>query len=266
MPSCAVVYYTHFVSNTVKFELQRLQSELSRDYTIFAMGCCHESDSLDALLGPRVQTRAYSREDLRQLPYIDQLRNVDWKTLRGNPDLALMRFFRGNPNFDYYWVIEYDVRFTGNWGTFLDELSKSSADLLCSHVTKFQQSPNWMHWKTFSAGTMEIETAHQLRGFLVFSRFSNRLIRSIDECCQSGWTGHNEVLWPTIAAFKGMLIEEIGGVSDFVPAKRKGKYYASAMLPLGIFVSTLAAWPLYSEKSNFLISSPRDILWHPVKE
>ena len=34
----------------------------------------------------------------------------------------------------YFWFVEYDVRFSGNWRTLLDACSHSSADLLGCHI------------------------------------------------------------------------------------------------------------------------------------
>ncbi len=124
MTTHAVLYYTHFVSEMVKAELGKLRRELHSNFALFAMGCCHERTTLDGLASTNVHVRSYHRDDLRALPYGRQLENVDWKTLRRNPDLAIMRFFRGNADFDYYWILEYDVRYTGNWGELFADLSE----------------------------------------------------------------------------------------------------------------------------------------------
>jgi hypothetical protein len=203
---------------------------------------------------------------LRALPYNRQLKNVNWETLRKNPDLAVMRFFRGNPNFDYYWIIEYDVRYTGDWNLLFEDLNSSSEDLLCTHVASYQQSPDWSHWSSFSAGDETIDKARLVRAFLPFSRLSKRLMQAIDERCRRGWSGHPEVLWPTVAKATGLSIGEIGGLGSLVPDERKGKYYDSAIARSGIFFSTFGAWPFFSAKSAFDVTSPPDLLWHPVKE
>jgi hypothetical protein len=266
MATHAVLYYTHFVSAAVKKEVEILDRELGPEFTLFAIGCCPENSTLDDLASENVQVRSYTRDNLRSLPYARQLESVDWKTLRGNPDLGIMRFFRGNPGFDFYWVIEYDVRFTGSWTDLFEDLKNSNADMLCTHVTSFLHDKDWAHWSSFSAGEDIVTEENMIRGFLPFSRMSNTLMRAIDDRCSRGWTGHNEVLWPSIVKAIGGTIEEIGGNGASVPASRKGKYYFSAFWPSGLFLSTFGAWPSYSVKSNFRAGSPSDILWHPVKE
>ena len=266
MPSHAIVYYTHFVDDTVEFELNKIKNEIGGDFRFFAMGCCPERTTLDPLKTDEIEVRAYLREDLRNLPYGGQLQDVNWQTMRRNPDLAIMRFFVGNPNFDYYWVIEYDVRFTGNWKTIIDDLMKSDADLLCTHLTSRRSDPNWMHWNAFSSGNEKLDETDMIRAFLPFCRMSQKLMRSIDSRCKNDWAGHPEALWPTIAKSAGLKIEEIGGRSQNVPTDRRGKYYDSFMSQSGVFLSTFGAWPFYSAKSNFQASSPQDVLWHPVKQ
>jgi hypothetical protein len=266
MTSHALLYYTHFVSDDVKAEIDNLARELSADLSLFAVGCCSDASTLNELASDRIKVRSYVRDDLRKLPYQSQLARVDWKTMRYSADLAIMRFFRGNPDFDFYWIIENDVRFTGSWNSLITELSASNADLLCSYVTTFNQNPSWMHWASFLSGSETMKKEDLVRAFFPVSRLSNRLMRAIDGRCQDGWAGQYEVLWTTIARVIGGKIEEIGGVGSAVPAERRGKYYYYSMSPQGLFLSTFAAWPLYSTKSAFHRISPPNILWHPVKE
>lgn len=266
MPSHAILYYTHLVTDTVRQQVAKLREELDPAFRLFVIGCCAERSDLDPLVGGGVEVRCYVRDDLRALPYAGQLRNVDWKTLRRNPDLAIMRFFRGNPDFDHYWVVEYDVRFAGNWSDIVSDLARSSADLLCAHLTEFRQNPDWMHWDSFSSGDEPVGEGGLVRAFLPFYRMSRPLMRAIDERCRRDWTGHPEVLWPTICRAVGLAVEEIGGTGATVPDERKGRYYHSCMTEAGIFLSTFSAWPAYSEKSDFNRTAPTGILWHPVKE
>jgi hypothetical protein len=158
------------------------------------------------------------------------------------------------------------VRYTGSWKLLLAELAESHADLLCTYVTTFKQGQNWVHWASFSSPDENIEEENLLRGFFPFARMSKRLMRAIDERCRRGWAGHPEVLWPTIAQSVGASIEEIGGSSKQVPQSRFNKFYEATFTKSGLFLSTFGAWPSYSEKNNFSVSSPPDILWHPVKE
>jgi Protein of unknown function (DUF3405) len=267
MASHVLVYYTHFVSNPVKRELSRLRDELPESFDCWATGCCNHSSVLDDLGSDRVSVRAYVRAEIGTLSYPERMASVDWNTMRGSPDLTLLRFFLDHPCYDYYWFLEYDVRFTGQWRALFEDLLPSEADLLCAHITELPQDPNWVHWDSFSSGRETVLPGEQIRAFLPLCRASRRLLEAVDERCQQGWAGHPEVLWPTVARVAGFRIEEIGGSSQFTPANRKNSYYFSARIGSRGFLSTFGAWPFYSEKSNFQQGLQTEgVLWHPVKE
>ncbi len=266
MSKTAFVYCAHFVSKSVEREIARLDRELDPSIDLFVTGCSASGSDLKELAIGRAKVFPYYKKDVEALPYSKKLESMDWVTMRGNPDLFLLCFFRDVKDYDQYWFCEYDVRYTGRWGTLMDDLKDSSADLLCSYTATYQDGPDWMFWPSFhmpgKPGRVDL-----VRAFLPFCRVSNRLLSKIDENCRDGWAGHPEVLWPTIAVDNGFSLEEIGGAGRLVPDARRNKYYYSASLTSKIFVSTFGAWPFYSEKSNFKpgVGEP-DILWHPVKE
>lgn len=115
-------------------------------------------------------------------------------------------------------------------------------------------------------GDIDVPVAMLRRGFFPFCRISRQLFTTIDKYYQAGWSGHYEALWATIAEVAGHRIEAIlGGDPDFIPMERMNKYAYSTPNNGDFFLSTFGAWPYYSEKSNFVGQSPKNILWHPVK-
>jgi hypothetical protein len=258
-----LIYYTHMVTDGVRSVIDQLAADLP--FEIKVVGCCSNRAALDGLSVPNVQRRIYLPEELRQLPYPHKLSTVNWETFRGGADLPILRFFRDEPTYDRYWVMEYDVRYTGSWRLLFEDLGRSESDLLCTQVGKYD--PRWMHWKSMVTGNAIVPVEMWRKAFLPFFRVSRRLLHAIDECYQAGWSGNCEAVWPTIAHLNGLNIEEIGGDSDYVPRERRNKYYLSASVDEKIFLSTFNAWPYYSEKSDFARHrEPADMLWHPVKE
>jgi hypothetical protein len=267
MQSHAIVYYTHNASDIRNTELRRLRSEIPPSIDIWAIGCCSNINDLSAINNVGIQIAPYMREDLVKLPYKAKMSNSNIKTLRGCTDLPILQFFRDHPNYDHYWIVEYDVRFSGGWDFLFDDLLKSDADLLCTHLASYRSSPGWMHWRTFESGGETVPDDEKIRCFLPFCRLSNKLLRQIDSHYSRNWSGHFEALWPTIARLTGCKIEEIGGEGVYVPASRKGKYYYSHFISNLVFLSTFNAWPYYSNASRFESSSfPPNTLWHPVKD
>src|SRR5579863_4862318 len=169
----AVLYYSHFCSPTVLREISRLRNELDSQYEVFAIGYCGDSEVLRGI--DIVPVIVYTAPDLITLPYPQkayQLRSG----IRGNADLAPMRFFLEHHDFDRYWIIEYDVRFSGNWSELFADLSSSTADLLCTTIQSWAEHPNWPHWKSLVTGEDSVPMTRRVKGFMPFSRLSRRLL------------------------------------------------------------------------------------------
>lgn len=266
MSRSAIVYYAHDVSGTRLREARRLVQEVAPERDLWVSGCCATADALDGLKAlPRLRLAPCVKDDLRALPYPARLAGTQWATMRGSPDLALLHFFRAQPDYDHYWFVEYDVRYTGIWEDFFSAFDDSPADLLACHLSPYRASKTWVHWKTFAPASEPVPEEQRVMGFLVVCRLSRRLLQRIDALCQAGWTGHPEALWPTAAKSAGYPIEEIGGETIFTPPARRKKYYGWAHVPGVGRIGNVTAWPFYSDKSDF-VHRTKDLLWHPVKD
>lgn len=75
---------------------------------------------------PEIRALAYPRKNAKRDPT-----GKPWDFwLGGHCDVVAMHFFNAHPEFDRYWVVEYDVRFTGNWRGFFDAFEDSDSDFL----------------------------------------------------------------------------------------------------------------------------------------
>ena len=121
-------------------------------------------------------------------------------------DVVPMRFFQDRPDYNRYWIVEYDVRFGGDWSSLFEELASSDADVLCTTVQAYADNPDWAHWHTLVTGGEEIPLDRRVKGFIPFGRVSRRLLDACDARYREGWSGHPEVLWPTTGCrFPGWL-------------------------------------------------------------
>ena len=69
-----------------------------------------------------------------------------------NIDLPLLWFFNNwYAKYEHYWVMEYDVRFTGNWNYFFDAFERCESDLLATTLYRYEFRPAWGHWPTLSS-------------------------------------------------------------------------------------------------------------------
>ena len=60
----------------------------------------------------------------------------------GNFHFVLLDFYRQHPEYDYYWLIEYDVRFSGNWKTFFSFFHDKDEDFWAAHVEIKEDNPD----------------------------------------------------------------------------------------------------------------------------
>lgn len=261
----AILYLSHFCSPAVSREVARLRSELDRHYDIFVTGYCRSRGALDGI--DSVPTREYSADDLMSLPYPAKTSRFDLDNFFGNADLVSMKFFLERPDYDYYWLIEYDVRFSGAWPQLFGDLSSSSADLLCTTMQTWAEHPNWAHWETLISGGEQVPLERRVKGFMPFSRASHALLKECDARYRKGWGGHHEVAWPTIASLAGLTLEDIGGDSSFTPAERRGRYYRNSASEWSQFPGTFVYRPSFADRNLFGPECHfKGTLWHPVKE
>src|SRR5262249_43118806 len=155
------------------------------------------------------------------------------------------------PDYDYYWIIEYDVRFSGAWPDLLADLSTSGADLLCTTMQTWTENPNWAHWNTLTTGGEDVPPERRVKGFMPFCRLSRALLAACDARYRRGWSGHSEVLWPTIASLAGLRLEDIGGNGGFTPVERRGRYYQNTPSEWSQFPGTFVYRPCFADRNLF---------------
>lgn len=172
------------------------------------------------------------------------------KLVPGSNHFPLLKFFKENLDYDYYWLVEDDVRFSGEWRTFFDSFAFNSSDFLSSFIETKAENPNWYWWPWLKTGAETICEEKLLKSFNPIYRLSYQALVCADECLKSGWMGHHEILLPTLLYNKGFCIEDIGGDGSFVKPGSKNSFYD---------VASMGIKPV-------LPDSRKNYLFHPVKE
>ena len=177
-----------------------------------------------------------------------------------NIDLPLMKVFADEPGYDRYWVIEYDVRFSGRWPDFFSHFEANQSDLLGMTIFDHAFRPSWGHWGTFRA-PVEIPLPQRVRATLSFYRLSNRALRVLDAAYREGASGHYEVAIPTILKHAGLAIEDIGGDGAYVKPGETNRFYTNSPETPGLAPGTFVLHP------EGMIKEPLpNMLWNPVKD
>ncbi|WP_026712785.1 DUF3405 domain-containing protein [Flavobacterium daejeonense] len=199
----------------------------------------------------------------------DILTNLNYKPLGeklipGNNHFPLLKFYKENPDYDYYWCIEDDVRYTGNWAHFFEYFEKFDKSFISSHIQRFTDDPHWPWWRTLLYNGKTLETEYLIRSFNPIYRISKEALSFIDQELLNGWQGHHEVLFPTLLNAAGADLMDFGGKGEFVSPGDENKFY------LGNYTQNSH---LENRESTFkwrpVLEKMGDIpnkLYHPVKD
>jgi hypothetical protein len=172
----------------------------------------------------------------------------------GSAHFPLLHFFLEQNQYEYYWLIEYDVRFSGDWREFFESFREVEADFLTSCVRHPPDEPDWYWWNSLRHPESFIPPEQRLASFNPIYRISNPALRHILESHRRGWVGHFEVLIPTLLHHQGFKLVDFGGEGSFVRAGGKNKFYTAGA------EGTFRHRPCYVEAGPLV-----NKLYHPVK-
>jgi hypothetical protein len=147
----------------------------------------------------------FDTDVLRQMGYRVHEDRPAWY----NSDYALLHFYRKNPDYQYYWMIEYDVYFKGCWRLLFDVCEKDDSDLLGTCVASLKEEPQYGWWDEHN---LDVQRENQRKVFFPIVRFSHGALKFLDEQYKQGKWGFCEIVGPTLLGTHGYKISDIGGV------------------------------------------------------
>jgi hypothetical protein len=136
-------------------------------------------------------------------------------------------FFLAHGDYERYWVVEYDVRYTGDWAQLLETYERFDHDLLTSHIRRHAQEPLYYWWDSLQHPAKLIPRERLLRSLNVIHRISRPALRFLHQAQLEGWQGFFEVLYPTLLHEGGFKLLDFGGNGEFVPPQHKNRLYTS---------------------------------------
>jgi hypothetical protein len=165
----------------------------------------------------------FDEEKLFQLSYP----KLEGRGLIHHPHLPVLDFFLSHREYGRYWVIEYDVRYTGQWDSLLGSFEHFDHDLLTSHIRRFAQEPGWYWWDSLHHPTKAIARDQYVRSFNVIYRISNRALEFLHQAQSDGWRGYPEVSFPTLLVDGGFTLLDFGGDGEFTRPELRNRIYTS---------------------------------------
>jgi len=193
-----------------------------------------------------------------RLPYP----RLERQTLLDHVHFPVMDFYLAHPGFDYYWVVEFDVRYTGEWESFLRSYEAYDHDLITSHIRHYHQEPTFYWWHTLQHPTEKIDKARYLRSLNVIYRISTHALALLHEKQKDGWQGFIEVLFPTLLEYNGYTLLDFGGNGEYTPDGHKNTAYTSGSTKDG---SLNPFCTMHWRPSGARAGIRRNMIYHPVK-
>ena len=202
-------------------------------------------------------------EDLFRLPYSEKCHAGEWN-IAGNLDLAFLEFRRRLPDYEFYWFVEYDVHYEGNWASLFKRFSNSDAGIIGTILDYISNNPHKLEVLDYPRLVVPERMAwnkeNMIKGFFPICRLSDLALDALDREYRTGLGGHYEITMPTLASLEDMIVEDIGGNGPFVRGDNQNRFYfangSSYTHSPGNFVF----------RPNITKVLPRqNTLWHPVK-
>jgi hypothetical protein len=149
-------------------------------------------------------------------------------------------------DYDYIWLIEYDVACDGNWKETLHKVSSKKEDFLATVVCSYAERILWNGWFQLKGPRwLKPPLARRVCSFFPVVRLSRKLMIALRENC-GRYSGFCEVYVPTLAVDKGLSCGNL--IQDML-----GGYFTYEETPR-------------SKETAFVLKSPqRDHkLYHPI--
>jgi hypothetical protein len=256
----AILYRTHFWDESVEAEILKLYITAGAQYDIWVVA--YAEPGVDFAAPAPIRKLICCAHDLRVLGLAASCGCPAEAVPARNLDLALLYFLRLLPDYTHYWLIEYDVRYSGDWSAFFAQFDAAQAGLLGTYIYRLPELPYWPHWGTLCTNGHPLAPAERIKSFTPLIRLTRQAAAVIDQAYRQGWHGHYETLWTTAVAAAGLGIEDIGGQGPFTPAARQGCNYTGALDGPELGQGSFLYRPIKSEAE--IIAGPA-LLWHPIK-
>jgi len=249
---------THFINNKIINLYKKIKKDVSTDnYEVVIL---YNGKMLDLNSHVKdVNVFLWDRSFIDNIGY----HMIASSIFPGSCHFPLLNFYLNYPNYDFFWFIEYDVWFTGNWSSLISDCDKNLKDIdfLSSHIESFNDANlNWGWWYKYNNSGYKYNKC--IKGFNPICRYSLDALKFIDKYQRKGFYAHSEVLITTCLFHNGFKLCNFGGNTSFTPENFHNKYYIQER---GVNNGTIRWRPVY-HYSEILNSNLNNILFHPFKE
>jgi hypothetical protein len=246
-----VLLLTHKMNKTISSGVEKLKEEVGKNRALTILSQDYSTGFKD------IDEFIFSLNSLKNLGYPMFGDTV----VPGHTHFPLLSYYRTQQEkSDYYWLIEYDVRYSGKWFELFDYFSQSDADFISSYIRYYSEEPNFFWWKLENPDK-EIALENRVRSFNPIYRISERALKFLDIELKKGWVGHYEVVIPSLLYHaSGFEILDFGG--DGLFTEQKNRFYTSRTDMHGKITSGTMRYIPAMAKPGLR----PNMIYHPVKE
>jgi len=124
--------------------------------------------------------------------------------------IALVDFYLKNPNYEYYWLVEDDVVFKGDFHHFFNFYKDNKRDLIVPYfMTDLSSQNEWLKYQYNEINGPYFVKTPICGGLSIICRYSNKLLKEISSLTEKGVYGHLETFPHTVCTLNGFTIHSI---------------------------------------------------------
>lgn len=256
----AVLFLSHLITDSYLSRYHKLVSDIGGLYDVYWAFQTDNGISDAPLKDAGVKIFGFNLDELNALDY-----SPLFEQIFGSEHFITEYFSKQHPEYEYYWVVEYDVVFTGHWNTFFRAFANSDADLISSHIAVHDKSnEDWTWWRSLSFEKEdEVAPEKYVKSFNPVYRISKRALLFLDGYLQKeNNKGYYEVVFTTALYNHGFKLQDIGGTGAFVAEGFRNRFYIQGT---GIHNGTMRWNPEFLLEEVEALGT-KDKLFHPIKE
>lgn len=207
-----ILYLTNKTDKCTIKQFKRLKKQLKECDLIYLYHCTNNQIP-DEIKNLNYYT--FTSDILTDLNY----NPIENTLIPGSNHFPLLKFYLEHPNYDYYWLIEDDVRYTGNFNDFINSYNNIDSDLLSAYVRTYYDEPDWYWW---FRDNINYSINELLASFNPIYRISNKALCFLNKFLIKGFKGHHEMLMPSALKNNSFKVNDF---NDFKPTYNKITYY-----------------------------------------
>jgi hypothetical protein len=122
-----------------------------------------------------------------------------------NAGYCVLLWYLQNPDYDFYYSVEHDVYFNGNWDFFYEILKPEKADFIGTMLKEMDKN-EFFHLNLTGENFKYKVT---MNSFGCYHRYSNRLLKKVHEELLEGNHAFYETIFPSIAKEYKMSLKDL---------------------------------------------------------